>query len=132
MNDQLPWSCLTVMWGFGGGGGLVSGLEPIKKKSARQLSGCKKAHLVGFHGPRLLSPAFPGATRKTQASASLPVTHTHAWTHTRTYIRGNTHTHTLMPDYNRIILSCSMHSQTYSIMWKRWTVQKITIISAYI
>lgn len=70
--------------GWGWRWGLVSGLEPIKKKSARQLSGCRKAHLAGFHKPRLLSPAFPGATRKTQASASLPVTHTHAWTHTHT------------------------------------------------
>lgn len=74
-----------IGWG-GGGGVVVSGLEPIKKKSARQLSGCRKAHLVGFHGPRLLSPAFPGATRKTQASAGLPVTHTHAWTHAHVHI----------------------------------------------
>lgn len=64
---------------------VVSGLEFIKKKSAHQLSGCRKAHLVGFHGPRLLSPAFPGATHKTQASAGLLVTHTHAWAHTKTY-----------------------------------------------
>lgn len=83
------------VWGVGwlvgeegrGCGGLVSGFEPIKKKSARQLSGCRKAHLVGFHGPRLLSPAFPGATRKTQASAGLPVTHTLMHGHTRTHTR---------------------------------------------
>lgn len=52
----------------GGGGGLgCRGFEPIKKKSALRLSGCRKAHLVGFSAgaPRLLSPAFPrGDTQK--------------------------------------------------------------------
>lgn len=139
--------CHGLAWWWGGGWagvggwslvgrGLVSGFEPIKKKSARQLSGCRKAHLVGFHGPRLLSPAFPGATRKTQASAGLPVTHSHAWTHTHIHIHAEAHRYTLplsfLPDYKRIILTHSMHSQTCNIMWEHWTVQKITITSAYI
>jgi len=115
-----------------GSRGWVSGLESIKKKSARQLSGCRKAHLVGFHGPRLLSPAFPGATRKTQASAGLQVAHTHARTYTLIYTETHTFFLSFMPDYNRIILTRFMHFQTYTIIWERWTVQKITIISAYI
>ena len=82
MDRAVAYGVMAVWWWRGGYGVPVSGLEPIKKKSAQWLSGCRKAHLVGFHGPRLLSPAFPGATRKTQASAGLPLTHTHAWTHT--------------------------------------------------
>lgn len=102
--------------GGGGCGVGVSGLESIKKKSARQLSGCRKAHLVCFHRPRLLSPAFPGATCKTQVSASLLVTHTHAWTHTCLYTETHTFFLSFMPDYNRIVLTRAVHSQTYTII----------------
>lgn len=65
---------------------------------------------------------------------SRPATHTHACTHTHTLICRNTRTFSLsfMPDYNRIILTYSMPSQTYGITWERWMVQKITVIRAYI
>lgn len=79
---------------------------------------------------------IPRGDAKTQASASLPVTHTRAWTHTHTYIYTLKNTHALslsfMPDYNRIILTRSMHFQTYRITWERRTVQKIPIMSACI
>lgn len=104
------------------GSRLVSALEPIKKESAHRLAGCRKAHLAAFHGTKIAFTCIPWGDAQ-NTGLSQPASH----------IRSCMDTHiAIMLDYNKIVWSRCMHSQTCSILWQHLTVEKITIISAYI
>lgn len=112
------WRWIAAMWTAGvvallddegvvRGGGLgaawCQSLSLSKRNQLTSSLGAERHISLAFTEPRLLSPAFPGATRKTQVSAGLPVTYAHVWTHTHVDI---------IFDYNKIALSHRVHSQT--------------------
>lgn len=71
-----------VVRGGGWSAGWCQSLSLSKRNQLTSSLGAERHISAAFTEPRLLSPAFPGATRKTQVSAGLPVTYTHVWTYT--------------------------------------------------
>lgn len=110
----------------------VSGLESIKKKSACQLSEQKGASRR-LSRTKIAFTCVPWG-KAWNTGLSQTASNTRARTRTHSLIWAETYTFFLsfMPDYNGIVLTQPMHSQTHTFMWKRQMVQKSTIISAYI
>lgn len=82
----------------------MSELEPIKKESAHQLSWCRKAHLASFHGTEIAFTCIPRGDAQ-NTGLSRPASHIRSCMDTHTHID-------IMLDYNKIVLSHCMHSQT--------------------
>lgn len=118
-----------------GWGGWCQGLSLSKRNQLASSLGAERHISSAFTGQDCFHLHSPGRRAKRRPQPACQ-SHTLMHGHTHIHIHAETHRYTFplsfLPDYNRIILTRSMHSQTCSIMWERWTVQKITIISAYI